>query len=109
MRLNLYVPILGKSNLQRAEYQLGPYLASFYGPVLFVIGVASMILNGLQVVVSAGTEGRGGWMRVVYLLSLVSRDPLGVKVAKEERYNWIMSKAQKMTPPGLTIAYPLPA
>lgn len=71
MRLNLYVPILlGKSNLQKAKYQLGPYLASFYGPVLFVIGVASVILNGLQVVVSAGTEGRGGWMRVVYLVSI---------------------------------------
>jgi hypothetical protein len=68
----LYVPILlGKSNFQRVEYLFGPYLARFYGPVLFVIGVASVILNGLQVVVSVGTEGRGGWMRVVLWVSIV--------------------------------------
>jgi hypothetical protein len=49
-RLNAYSPfLLGKANFQRVEYQYGTYFAQFYGPILFVIGMISTILSGLQV------------------------------------------------------------
>lgn len=52
-RLNFYAPlILGKSHFQRVESQYGAYFGRFYGPILFIIGSASVILNGLQVVLS---------------------------------------------------------
>ncbi|RKK95340.1 hypothetical protein BFJ68_g14838 [Fusarium oxysporum] len=61
-RLNLYAPLfLGKSHFQRVEHQYGTYFARFYGPTLFVIGIASVVLSGLQVVVSVGEDGGGGW------------------------------------------------
>jgi hypothetical protein len=61
-RLNFYAPLLlGRSQFHRVEYQYGSYFARFYGPVLFVIGIASVILSGLQVVVSVGDGGRNGW------------------------------------------------
>jgi hypothetical protein len=53
-RLNFYAPLLlGKLYFQRVEYQYGAYFARFYGPILFVIGIVSIILNGLQVAVAA--------------------------------------------------------
>ena len=52
-RLNLYAPILlRKSYYQRVEYQYGDYFARFYGPMLFCLGIVSVVLSGLQVVVS---------------------------------------------------------
>ncbi|KAH8661166.1 hypothetical protein BGZ61DRAFT_499608 [Ilyonectria robusta] len=61
-RLNLYAPLLlGKSHFQRVEHQYGTYFARFYGPILFVIGITSVVLSGLQVVVSVGENGGGGW------------------------------------------------
>ncbi|KAI0455692.1 hypothetical protein F5B21DRAFT_178653 [Xylaria acuta] len=52
-RLNFYAPlILRKAYFQRVEYQYGTYFARFYGPILFAIGVASVILSGLQVIVA---------------------------------------------------------
>ncbi|KAH7000716.1 hypothetical protein EDB80DRAFT_724372 [Ilyonectria destructans] len=61
-RLNLYAPLLlGKSHFQRVEHQYGKYFARFYGPILFVIGIISVVLSGLQVVVSVGENGGGGW------------------------------------------------
>lgn len=53
-RLNLYAPILlHKSHFQRVEYQYGAYFSRFYAPVLFLIGVVSIILSGLQVALAA--------------------------------------------------------
>ncbi|KAK1580704.1 uncharacterized protein LY79DRAFT_560697 [Colletotrichum navitas] len=59
-RLNFYAPLLlRKSHFQRVEYQYGPYLARFYVPILFVMGVISVVLSGLQVIIAVG-EGSGG-------------------------------------------------
>lgn len=61
-RLNFYALfLLGKSHFQRVEYQYGIYFARFYGPILFVIGVVSVVLSGLQVVVSVGADTRNTW------------------------------------------------
>jgi hypothetical protein len=52
-RLNFYAPLLlRKSHFQRVEYQYKEYFAQFYGPVLFVIGITSIVLSGLQVAVA---------------------------------------------------------
>ncbi|KAL7770064.1 hypothetical protein ACKLNR_001448 [Fusarium oxysporum f. sp. zingiberi] len=72
-RLNMYAPILlGKSHFQRVEYQYGTYFARFYGPVLFVIGVVSVILSGLQVVVSVGEDAGDGWTRAALWVSVTA-------------------------------------
>ncbi|KAH7308930.1 hypothetical protein B0I35DRAFT_490818 [Stachybotrys elegans] len=61
-RLNLYAPLLlGRSHFQRVRHQYGSYFARFYGPILFVIGIMSVVLSGLQVVVSVGEDGEVGW------------------------------------------------
>ncbi|KAL8294758.1 hypothetical protein RB594_007882 [Gaeumannomyces avenae] len=61
-RLNFYAPfLLGKSHFQRVEYQYGTYFARFYGPILFVIAVASVVLSGLQVIVSVGDGAGDRW------------------------------------------------
>lgn len=52
--LNFYAPfVLGKSNFQEMEYKYRTYFARFYAPILFMIGVISVILSDLQVIVSA--------------------------------------------------------
>lgn len=61
-RLNFYAPLLlGKSHFQRVEYQYGSYFARFYGPILFVIGVVSVVLSGLQIIVSVGADPGKTW------------------------------------------------
>jgi hypothetical protein len=55
--LNFYAPfILGKSHFQKVEYQYGPDFARFYAPILFVIAIVSVVLSGLQVIVSTGGD-----------------------------------------------------
>ncbi|PNP51515.1 hypothetical protein FNYG_15892 [Fusarium nygamai] len=72
-RLNLYAPLLlGKSHFQRVEHQYGTYFARFYGPTLFVIGIASVVLSGLQVVVSVGQDGGGGWTGAALWVSVTA-------------------------------------
>jgi len=101
-RLNFYAPLLlGKSHFQRVEYQYGPYFAHFYGPILFVIGITSIVLNGLQIAVDveqAGLTPNGEillavalWFSVAVILCFCGL--LGFllllffyKVAKEWRY-----------------------
>ncbi|KAM0267604.1 hypothetical protein ACHAQH_010095 [Verticillium albo-atrum] len=57
-RLNFYAPfLLGKFHFQRVEYQYGPYFARFYVPILFVMGVLSVVLSGMQVIFTASEEG----------------------------------------------------
>ncbi|TGJ85220.1 hypothetical protein E0Z10_g3541 [Xylaria hypoxylon] len=52
-RLNLYAPLLlGRSHFQRVEYQYGPYFARFYGPLLFFIGITSVVLSAFQICVA---------------------------------------------------------
>lgn len=53
-RLNFYAPLLlRKFYFQRVEYQYGAYFSQFYAPILFFIGVVSVILNGLQLSLAA--------------------------------------------------------
>ncbi|PNH44572.1 hypothetical protein VD0004_g3151 [Verticillium dahliae] len=57
-RLNMYAPfLLGKSHFQRVEYQYGPYFARLFVPILFVMGVLSVILSGMQVIFTASEGG----------------------------------------------------
>ncbi|TDZ49764.1 hypothetical protein CTRI78_v007870 [Colletotrichum trifolii] len=52
-RLNFYAPfLLRKSHFQRVNYQYGAYFARFYGPILFWLGIVSVVLSGLQVAVA---------------------------------------------------------
>ncbi|KAI6623870.1 hypothetical protein MCOR14_009447 [Pyricularia oryzae] len=61
-RLNFYAPfLLGKSHFQRVEYQYGTYFARFYGPILLVIAIASVVLSALQVIVSIGEDAGDRW------------------------------------------------
>lgn len=64
-RLNLYAPILlRRAFFQRVQYQYAAYFAQYYAPLLFVMGVASIVLSGLQVctVVDEGRLGRDSWV-----------------------------------------------
>ncbi|KAM0529990.1 hypothetical protein ACHAPS_000628 [Verticillium nonalfalfae] len=57
-RLNFYAPfLLGRSHFQRVDYQYGPYFARFYVPILFAMGVVSVVLSGMQVIFTASEEG----------------------------------------------------
>ena len=101
-RLNFYAPILlRKSHFQRVDYQYGTYFARFYGPVLFVIGVVSVALSGLQVAVAVDQEQPGKdsqllsavalWVSVVMIICFCGMLAwLGIifvyKVAAEWRY-----------------------
>lgn len=59
-RLNFYAPIiLGKSYFQRVEYQYEAYFARFYGPILFWLGIVSVVLSGLQVAVAVEDQSAG--------------------------------------------------
>ncbi|SPO05331.1 uncharacterized protein DNG_08018 [Cephalotrichum gorgonifer] len=71
-RLNLYAPLLlGRSHFQRVEYQYGSYFARFYGPLLFVFGIASVVLSGLEVIVSV-EDGGAGWMGATVWVSVTA-------------------------------------
>lgn len=57
-RLNFYAPLLlGKSHFQRMDYQYREHFAYFYAPILFVIGITSILLGGLQVAVAVTVSG----------------------------------------------------
>jgi hypothetical protein len=72
-RLNFYAPLLlGKSHFQKVDYQYGAYFARFYAPILFVIGVVSVILSGLQVITSVESEAGSSWPMGVSLWVSVS-------------------------------------
>lgn len=101
-RLNFYAPfVLGKSKFQRMDAQYGAYFAHFYGPILFVIGIVSIVLNAFQVALAAvqihpmrndaALSSVALWFSMVMILSfwivLLSLFSLLVyKVAKEWRY-----------------------
>lgn len=55
-RLNLYAKFwLRRFHYEQVHGQYGPFFARFYGPLLFVFGVASIILSALQVELAAET------------------------------------------------------
>lgn len=74
-RLNLYAPLLlRKSHFQRVEHQYGAYFKRFYAPLLFVIGIGSIFLSGLQVtlaVVQVSSAENSQFLLVVALWSSV--------------------------------------
>lgn len=52
-RLNFWIKVfLFRSTYHRVEGQYGPYFARFYGPILFLFGVFSVTLSGMQVVLN---------------------------------------------------------
>ncbi|KAF6810000.1 hypothetical protein CMUS01_13569 [Colletotrichum musicola] len=97
-RLNLYAPLLfNRSSFQRVEHHsdAAAYVARFYGPVLFVVGVASVVLSGLQVAVAV--EGAGAlqaaalWFSVLVILGsclvvLVLAAMIAWKVGREWKF-----------------------
>lgn len=49
-RLNLYAKlVLGKFQYERVQGQYGAFFARFYGPLLFVFGIISLVLSAMQV------------------------------------------------------------
>ena len=55
-RLNLYAKIwLGKFYYERVHGQYGTFFARFYGPLLFIFGILSIILSAMQVELGAET------------------------------------------------------
>ena len=49
-RLNLYAKlIIGKFHYERVHGQYGAFFARFYGPLLFIFGILSIILSAMQV------------------------------------------------------------
>lgn len=49
-RLYLYAKlIIGKFQYERVHGQYGAFFACFYGPLLFIFGILSIILSGMQV------------------------------------------------------------
>lgn len=55
-RLNLYAKILlGKFQYEHIHGQYGTFFARFYGPLLFIFGVLSIILSAMQVELSVET------------------------------------------------------
>ena len=59
-RLNFYTKIfLRKWHFQRMHSQYGAYFSRFYGPLLFVFGVCSVVLNACQLVVTVDGASNG--------------------------------------------------
>ncbi|KAI9862678.1 MAG: hypothetical protein M1813_004174 [Trichoglossum hirsutum] len=60
-RLNLWSKfILGRWTFHKLYGQYGPYFARFYGPLLFIFGVLSVVLSALQVALSVQQGVPGG-------------------------------------------------
>ncbi|KAF4439924.1 subtilisin-like serine protease [Fusarium austroafricanum] len=58
-RLNFYAPFLvQRSVYQRVDYQYSSYFTRFYGPILFMLAIFSLVLSGFQVLSSVpeGTD-----------------------------------------------------
>lgn len=59
-RLNFYTKVfLRKWNFQRVHTQYGAYFARFYGPILFVFGLCSVLLNACQLAVTLEGPSNG--------------------------------------------------
>jgi hypothetical protein len=64
-RLNFYIKIiLGKSTFHKVDGQYGAYFARFYGPILFILGMTSIVLNALQLEMAVETLSQVQWQRV---------------------------------------------
>lgn len=66
-RLNLYIKILlRKLEYERVHAQYGDYFARFYGPLLFVFGIISIVLSAMQVQLGVETLVSSKWSWVWY-------------------------------------------
>jgi hypothetical protein len=64
-RLNFYIKIiLGKRTFHKVDGQYGAYFARFYGPILFILGMASIVLNALQLEMAVENLDKVQWQRV---------------------------------------------
>jgi hypothetical protein len=62
-RLNLYSKIfLGKFNFHRVNAQYSDYFATFYGPILFIFAIFSVLLNSMQLEMAVqAVDTAGPW------------------------------------------------
>ena len=61
-RLNLYAKlIIGKFQYERVDGQYGAFFARFYGPLLFIFGILSIILSAMQVELGVETLTNAQW------------------------------------------------
>lgn len=59
-RLNFWVKVFRfRFTYHKVEGQYGPYFARFYGPILFLFGLLSVVLSGMQVVLAAMSLDHG--------------------------------------------------
>ncbi|KAF5600613.1 ankyrin protein 3 [Fusarium pseudoanthophilum] len=85
-RLNFYAPIiLHKSYFQRVDFQYGQYFARFYAPVLFVFGITSVTLSGLQVVASLETGG-ANWQGLALSCLLEAQAASAMAAASQKNF-----------------------
>jgi hypothetical protein len=82
-RLNLWAWLaLGRPNYYKTVRHYGDYLAQFYGPVLFIFGIFSVILSSMQVALAVESEptqslrrwvslGNACWVFSVFTLVVV--------------------------------------
>ena len=82
-RLNFYSKLLvRRCFFQRMESQYGDYFAQFYGPILFVFGILSVLLNAMQLGITVEQTGSlntwlafrsvSRWLSVVSLIGLAA-------------------------------------
>ena len=66
-RLNLYAKfIIGKLHYERVHGQYGAFFARYYGPLLFIFGIFSIILSAMQVELGVETLTNAQWIPFWY-------------------------------------------
>ena len=66
-RLNLYAKlIIGKFQYERVHGQYGAFFARFYGPLLFIFGILSIVLSAMQVELGVETLTNSQWQPFWY-------------------------------------------
>ena len=66
-RLNLYAKfIIGKFQYERVHGQYGAFFSRFYGPLLFIFGIFSIILSAMQVELGVETLTNAQWQSFWY-------------------------------------------
>lgn len=66
-RLNLYANfIIGKFQYERVHGQYGAFFARFYGPLLFIFGILSIVLSAMQVELGVESLTNAQWQPFWY-------------------------------------------
>lgn len=67
-RLNLYAKlIIGKFQYERVHGRYGAFFAGFYGPLLFIFGILSIILSAMQVELGVEALTNAQWQSFWYV------------------------------------------